>query len=126
MQNSHSPLSPLQQKTNIPNSLSKRMLSLSSPSSLQGDTMKVWQCSLAVGGKPQKRAGGRGDQSSDTAATSTKPDRCFEEVLPQVFYQKNGCRQRPLAYASQSLTQAVSKNISAFTDCRQMLSLCIC
>lgn len=64
------------------------MLSLSSPSSLQGDTTKVWQCSLAVGGKPQKRAGGRGDQSSDTAATSTKPDRCFEEVLPQVFYQK--------------------------------------
>lgn len=108
--------------------LFQQMFSLPSPSSLQGDIMKAQPCSVALGGKSQKRAGGRGDQSSDTTAASTKLDSS-QMHLRKSYHRpltKCGYSQRPVAYTSQSPIKTVSKNVSAFANCCQMMGLCIC
>lgn len=70
------------QKPNIPNGCSPSL----APSCLRGDATKVQQRWVAVEGKSQKRAGGRGDQSWDTAAASTKLDS--SQTLPRESYRR--------------------------------------
>lgn len=56
------------------------------PSWLQGGTTKVKQSSVTAWGKPQKRAGRKGDLSWDTAAPNMKFDS--SQMLPRESYRR--------------------------------------